>query len=231
MWLLNACLYQHLLHRGLLVDHKRKRAYFPRTENGPREIAYQARLRKAKRTVVKARISRTSDKVQYWEHKALTFRFETFGSTLGLVLVPGYVFTWDGWRGLLAAERVSRLSTRRASRDYNTTVQNDLFFWLWLLVGGEGDSFTLNVDPLPNISVDESVPTISATIQLNRPAIILSSQFPTTTISESDAGAETGFTSEEADEDLVALDEELTALAEEAAQAKDDATIGDRDVT
>jgi hypothetical protein len=232
MWLLNACLYQHLMHRGLLVDYKRKRAYFPRTEDGAREIAYQARLRKAKRTVVKPRVSRTTDKVQYWEHKALGFRFEKFGSTLGLVLVPGYVFTWDGWRGLLAAERVSRLSTRRASRDYNTTVQNDLYFWLWLLTGGDRDSFTLNVNPTSDDDGDAAVVSIvPESTHLSNPAIILSSKFPTTTIAESDSEFETEDTLEEGDEDLVALDEELTALAEEAAEGKDVMSPGDRDVT
>jgi predicted HTH transcriptional regulator len=236
IWLLNECLYQHLMHRGLLVDRKRKRAYFPRTEDGAREIAYQARLRKAKRTVVKPRMSRASDKIQYWEHKALTFRFETFGETLGLVIIPGYVFTWDGWRGLLAAERVSRLSTRRAARDYNTTVHNDLYFWVWLLSGGEGDSFTLDLDPLlPDVDYtkENSSPEPGlSNFDLINPIFTLSSVFPTTTISEAESGFETGEGSEEEpEEDLVALDEELTALAEKAAHEKADPAVGGSDAT
>src|SRR5262249_9495016 len=41
--MLNLCLCQHLEAKGLLVDLRRMRAYFPRTEEGPRQITYQAR--------------------------------------------------------------------------------------------------------------------------------------------------------------------------------------------
>jgi hypothetical protein len=216
MWLLNKCLYQHFMHKGLLVDEKRKRGYFSRTEDGPREISYQARLRRAKRTVVKPRISRVSDKIQYWEHKALSFRFETFGSTLGLMIVPGYVFTWDGWRGLLAADRVTRLSTRRASRDYNTAVHNDLYFWVWVLSGAEESSFVLNINPFyPDEGTDAGETTQD--VSGNMRTIRLSSALPTTTVADSEvlSGIDDA---DETDEDLAALDEELTALAEKASQ-------------
>ena len=53
--LLNLCIQEHLYRRGLIVDKKRKRAYFPRLANADvRTVSYQARLRRATRTVVKA---------------------------------------------------------------------------------------------------------------------------------------------------------------------------------
>jgi len=39
--LLNMTLEAHLYQRGLFVDKKRKRAYFPKEEDGPRVITYQ----------------------------------------------------------------------------------------------------------------------------------------------------------------------------------------------
>jgi hypothetical protein len=107
-------------------------------------ISYQARLRRARRTVVKARVSPRTQKITYWEHEAIGYRFEKFGDAWGLFLDPSYVFTFDGAKGLLASEKVNRLSTKRAARDYNPTVLNDLSFWAWVLSSGR-DTFALDL--------------------------------------------------------------------------------------
>ena len=143
VWLLNECLRRFLDWRGLMVDNKRHRAYFPRTDVGPREITYQARLRRATRTVTKPIISRNTQQVAYWEHESVAYGFERYGATWALQLVPGYVFTKDGGRQLLDSPRIGPLSTRRAARDYNPNVYNDLTFWAWVLSGGL-ESITLD---------------------------------------------------------------------------------------
>ena len=143
--MLNESLRKHLQSRGLIVDGKRKRAYFPRAATGARSIAYQGRLRRARRTVVKARTSPSTGKVRYWEHEALGYKFQRFGSVWALMLEPGYVFTFDGNKGLLAPEKINKLSTKRASRDYNSAVLNDLSFWTWLLAAGDPSNFRLNI--------------------------------------------------------------------------------------
>ena len=143
--LLNDSLRKHLQSRGMIVDGKRKRAYFPRTAEGVRSVSYQGRMRRARRTVVKARTSASTGKVTYWEHEALGYQFRRFGTTWSLLLEPGYVFTFDGKKGLLAPDKINKLSTKRASRDYNSAVLNDLSFWAWLLAGGATSTFNLNV--------------------------------------------------------------------------------------
>jgi hypothetical protein len=146
VWLLNDSLRKHLQSRGMIVDGKRKRAYFPRAERGSRSISYQGRLRRARRTVVKARVSPATGRITYWEHEALGYKFQNFGGIWALMLEPGYVFTFDGKKGLLAPERINKLSTKRASRDYNSAVLNDLSFWAWLLAAGDTSNFRLNVN-------------------------------------------------------------------------------------
>jgi hypothetical protein len=136
VYLLNECFYRHLETCGLLVDKKRKRAYFPRTSIGPREITYQARLRRATRTVTKPIVNKASQAVRYWEHDAVRFGFERFGDSWALYLLPGYVFTVDGSRQLVEGRKVGALATRRASHDYNVQVRNDLVFWIWTLTQG-----------------------------------------------------------------------------------------------
>ena len=141
IWLINECFYRHLKAQGLWVDKDRMRAYFPRTDEGPRRIRYQARLRRATRTVVK--------KIRnYWEHKSFRFRFERFGDVWTLVMLPGYVFTTDGKSDLLEGEVVNRLSTKREGRDYNKVVHNDLVFWTWVLSEGKHNIFALNTDSI-----------------------------------------------------------------------------------
>lgn len=150
--LLNQCMYRYLNTQGLIVDHKRQRAYFPRSDAGPREITYQARLRRATRTVTKPIISKTTQRVRYWEHEAIRFGFERFGNAWVLHLVPGYVFTVNGSFKLVEGPRVGPLATRRAAHDYNQQVHNDLIFWLWVLAQGT-DHFLLNTDSPQNIEV------------------------------------------------------------------------------
>ena len=139
VWILNEYFYRHLEAQGLWIDKSRKRAYFPRTQEGPLKIKYQARLRRATRTVVK-RIK------NYWEHKSFRFRFERFGDVWTLVILPGYVFTTDGRSDLLEGKVVNRLSTKREGRDYNNVVHNDLVFWTRVLSGENHSIFVLNTD-------------------------------------------------------------------------------------
>ena len=139
VWILNECFYRHLETKGLWVDKERMRAYFFRTDEGPRRITYQARLRRATRTVVK-RIR------NYWEHKSFRFRFERFGDVWTLVMLPGYVFTTDGRSDLLEGKVVNRLSTKREGRDYNKVVHNDLVFWTRVLSEENHSIFVLNTD-------------------------------------------------------------------------------------
>ena len=203
----------HLYERGLFVDKKRKRAYFPKEDDGPRVITYQARLRRATRTVVKARISPRTEKVQYWEHQAFSYRFELFGDTWVLTLEPGYVFTFDGLKGLLASERVNKLSTKRASRDYNNAVLNDISFWLWVVARGEVGSFDLIPEPpiadlLPGetraLSRSPIEPEAHVTLMAKFPAVVITdSAF----LEEQDADPTEG----EIDEDLI---NEIAELAE-----------------
>ena len=233
--LLNSGLEKHLYRRGLIVDHKRKRAYFPRTKAGPRSISYQARLRRAKRTVVKARVSPRTGQVSYWEHEALGYRFDKFGDTWGLMLEPGYVFTFDGAKGLLAPERVNRLSTKRAARDYNSMVHQDLSFWAWCLSAGN-TSFALDLSwPHPKHRVDDDAddtdddrwsdvfamrakrPGDGEADALRFPHIVLSARLPTVTVNDLELALGDGeeFQAEDA---LESLDEELEDLAEEQRQ-------------
>ena len=141
VWILNECFYRHLEAQGLWIDKERMRAYFFRTDEGPRRIKYQARLRRATRTVVK--------KIRnYWEHKSFRFRFERFGDVWTLVMLPGYVFTTDGKSDFLEGEVVNRLSTKREGRDYNNVVHNDLVFWTSVLSGGKHSICVYNTDSI-----------------------------------------------------------------------------------
>jgi len=183
VWLLNDSLRKHLQSRGMIVDGKRKRAYFPRSERGPCSISYQGRLRRARRTVVKARVSPATGRITYWEHEALGYKFQNFGTVWALMLEPGYVFTFDGKKGLLAPEKINKLSTKRASRDYNSAVLNDLSFWAWLLAAGDTSSFQLNVSgehlaTFPNIdrSIDSDGDELESEADDDRWAVVAAEQ-------------------------------------------------------
>lgn len=189
--------FQHLRARGLQVEYDRRRAYFARGEELERRLSYQGRLRKATRTVVKARMRRDGSDVLYYEHKAVSFSVMQFGADWAVILTPGYAFTRDGVRKPISRERTNSLSTRRAARDFNPTVLQDVSFWIAVLSGEADGLFAL-----------ES----GAELARFAPTIILSHRPPTISFNVA-AFQESTNLEGEIDEDLRRLDVELEELA------------------
>jgi hypothetical protein len=142
--LLNRAFYRVLNARGLRTDAFRRRCFFERTDEGAREITYQASLRQATRTVTKPVVSKRTEKLLYWQHEAMTFGFERFGGEWALRILPGYAFTKDGYFEQLHHSRIGPLATRKAARDFTLQVYNHLVFWTWILAEGR-DSFELDL--------------------------------------------------------------------------------------
>jgi hypothetical protein len=128
----------------MIMDPMKKRCYFGRTEEGPKEITYQASFRQATRTVTKPVISKRTGQVLYWQHESMSFGFERFSTEWALRILPSYVFTKDGRYRFLHHSKIGALATRKAARDFNMQVYNDIVFWTWVLAEGK-DSFDLNL--------------------------------------------------------------------------------------
>jgi hypothetical protein len=142
--MLNDYLKSYLYKLGMIVDQERKRAYFAKTEEGERTVSYQARFKRATRTIVRPRYNAAKDKIRYWEHKAFSYTVKRFGEQWGIMIEPTYVFTLNGEKQLLASQRIGALATKKASRDYNINVLNDLTFWMWVMANGAQDVFRLS---------------------------------------------------------------------------------------
>ncbi|MCS0495589.1 SIR2 family protein [Ancylobacter sp. MQZ15Z-1] len=197
--LLHELLFEHLKTKGLQIEYDRRRAYFARGDEPELKVSYQGRLRKATRTVVKARTKRDSDDIVYYEHKAVSFSVLRFGSDWAVVLTPGYAFTRDGLRNPISRERTNALSTRRAARDFNPSVLQDVSFWLAILSGEAEGLFALEHRP------DNDLARFA-------PSVLLSHRMPTISFNVS-AFNELAQRDTEIDEDLQRLDDELEALA------------------
>lgn len=135
--MLNTVVLDWAFERGLYRDPQGRRLWFPRGDAGPTEVTYRARVREATRTVTRPNISRATGSVRFWEHEAIRFSFRRYGDDWVLHIVPTFVFTTDGYGELLRGPRVGPLATRRMARDFNPQVQNDLYFWRWVLMGEE----------------------------------------------------------------------------------------------
>ena len=119
--LMHELLFEHLRARGLELEYGRKRAYFALGDEAELKVSYQARVRKATRTVVKARRRRDTGAVVYYEHKALTFSVMRFGNLWAVVLTPGYAFTRDGIRKPLSRVRRPQFSWTRIRGESDVT--------------------------------------------------------------------------------------------------------------
>jgi hypothetical protein len=200
-------LFEHLRAKGLQIEYDRRRAYYARNDEPELKVTYQARLRKATRTVVKARTKRDSDDVAYYEHKAVSFSLMRFGEDWAVALTPGYAFTRDGLRKPISRERTNSLSTRRAARDFNPGVLQDVSFWLSIFSGEADGLFALEHRAGNDLS--QFAPTI-----------LLSHRMPTISfnVSAFNGGSQRDF---EIDDDLRSLDAELEALALEGEDEPD----------
>lgn len=197
--LLHELLFEHLKSKGLQIEYDRRRAYFARGDEPELKVSYQGRLRKATRTVVKARTKRESDDIVYYEHKAVSFSVMRFDRDWAVVLTPGYAFTRDGVRNPISRERTNALSTRRAARDFNPTVLQDVSFWLAILSGEAEGLFGLEHRE------DNDLARYA-------PSVLLSHRPPTISFNVS-AFDELSQRDQEIDDDLQKLDDELEALA------------------
>ena len=149
---------EHLRSIGLVVDEDKRRAHFPRGEEPNRKITYQGRIKRATRTIVKARTKRDSEDIIYYEHKAFSYSLMVFGIDWGLFINPGYVFTRDGRRRYLGRDRTNILSTKRAARDFNPSVMHDVTFWMACLSEEADGVFALKTEGANALS--EYAPTI-----------------------------------------------------------------------
>lgn len=197
--LLHDALFEHLRSKGLQVEIDRRRAYYARGDEPELKVSYQGRMRKATRTVVKARTKRTTDEVVYYEHKAVSFSVMRFAQAWALVLTPGYMFTRDGVRNPISRERINSLSTRRAALDFNPTVLQDVSFWLAVISGEADGLFALERRPEDDLA-------------RYGPTILVGSRTPTVSFNMS-AFAEATQAQREIEADLQKLDDELEQLA------------------
>lgn len=204
--MLNDCIADHFFSIGLRVDTAKKRAYFTKNYDGtPKEIKYQARLKKATRTVAKPRTNKVTGKTYYWEHKSIWYSFERIGQNWYLFVNPSYVFTIDGVKLLLKSERVNILSTKRASRDYNMNIHNDITFWASYISQGKEGAFLLR----PNYRQAND----SFANSIGVPEIVLSSKLPVVIMHDVLIGGE--YVEPDELEDIEDIETELEHLAED----------------
>lgn len=196
--LLHDLIFEHLKACGLWIEKDRRRAYFPKGDELERKVNYQARVRRATRTVVKARTKRDSDEVIYFEHKALNYSIMRFESDWAIVLNPGYVFTRDGLSKYLAPEKTNVLSTKRSARDFNQTVVQDVAFWLAVVSEGAEGMFALRC-------------TDGNQLASFAPVVLLQGHAPN--ISVNSAAFDGGASRLDLDDDLERLEAELEELA------------------
>jgi NAD-dependent SIR2 family protein deacetylase len=211
--LLHELLFEHLKTKGLQIEYDRRRAYFARGDERELKISYQGRLRKATRTVVKARTKRDSGDVVYYEHEAFSFSVMRFDSDWAVVLTPGYAFTRDGVRKPISRERTNVLSTRRAARDFNPSVLQDVSFWLAVLSGEAEGLFALEHRP------DNDLARFA-------PSVLLSHRTPTISFNVS-AFSELSQRDMEIDDDFQKLEAELEMLALEPDEEDDESSDSD----
>ena len=213
--LLHELVFEHLKAKGLQIEFDRRRAYFARGEEPELKVSYQGRLRKATRTVVKARTKRDSGDIVCYEHKAFSFSVMWFAEDWALVISPGYAFTRDGLRKPISRERTNTLSTRRAARDFNPTVLQDVSFWFAILSGESDGVFALEHRP------DNDLTRFA-------PTVLLSPRPPTISFNVS-AFDEVSQRNQEIDEDLLRLDAELEELALEPDEDETDDELRETD--
>jgi len=169
--LLNIALERHLDALGMAhrFISNSIRAYFEVHDGKARSVQYRGLFKQAERTVTKPVISKTTGNTLWWEHKSVALRFEQFGASWALSLLPTYVFTKTGAGEWIEAHRIGPRTTKRTARDYNPTVLHSMVFWSRVLANNSESSFSLSLDgnetlvasQRPSIEVSPLVPIVT----------------------------------------------------------------------
>lgn len=207
--LLNEAMFEHLRSIGLWIDYGRKRVHYPKpSDENEFKITYKGRSRTATRTVVKARTKKDSNEVVYYEHKALNFNIMDFQDEWAIMLSPGYTFTRNGIGMPIGRARINVLSTRRAAKDFNQAVHQDVTFWISMIASGATGVFAL--------SCDDDNPSAGFA-----PTILLSDRPPTVAFGANSFNLDSEIL-EDLQGDLDDLEEELFELAEQSDEDLED---------
>jgi hypothetical protein len=127
VWLLNKHWEFFLRRWPLVVEPRRKRAFFKLAGRESTNISYLSKTgRKASRDVVKKRGEEPN--VSY-ENEAIHFAIAEFFGQWALQVRPTYVFTKRDGLTPLSPIAQTRRATRRFKFDRNPSVDNDLVFW------------------------------------------------------------------------------------------------------
>lgn len=153
VWLIHKHFEFFLRGWPMVVEGKRKRAYFSLQEGDRQTATYDSRLRRGvKRDVVKRRM--IGERIEH-ENEGINYAAVQVQGGWFIQLKPTYVFTgMDGVKPLPPSFQTSR-STRRFKFDRNKNVDDDLTFWARYLakgaetisIGGAGvDDLVLNTE-------------------------------------------------------------------------------------
>jgi NAD-dependent SIR2 family protein deacetylase len=136
VWLLNKHWEFFLYNWPLIVEYRRKRAFFRLTEGKDGiSITYLSKMnRKTTREVVKKR----GEEPHIWfENEAIRYATTEIFGAWALQLRPTYVFTHSDGKTPLSPLAQTRRATRRIKFDRNPAVDNDLVFWARYLSQGQ----------------------------------------------------------------------------------------------
>lgn len=145
VFLLNQLLGIHLYRCGLKYNHRLKVNYFPRDNSTDTEFKrkwYNVRTeRHSSRTVVKYYEYGPN---RFWRHQAVSLRFRFMNKSLGLEVVPRYLFTTDG-QTLWDSEKIGPYTTRIKAQERNLNFLTNVLFWSDILSQGQQE-ITIQLD-------------------------------------------------------------------------------------
>tara|TARA_R110002073_G_scaffold73085_17_gene178869 strand:+ start:16916 stop:17497 length:582 start_codon:yes stop_codon:yes gene_type:complete len=118
--------------KGLQWDKDHKRYYFePEEDGGKKTVKYKTLTgRRSSLSVAwEPKSKKTGEGRGYWEHLAVSLRFEKMGdSSWCLSVRPERRFTKDG-EEVLPPKRTGKKATSRKSKIYNIAYRQELHFW------------------------------------------------------------------------------------------------------
>lgn len=153
--LLNLAFRNHCRHLNLQRHKKHDRHFFESPIDGDKTVELHTGQKRATRLVVK---KYNQGGKEFWKHYSLRGRFMNLNSEIFLQLVPGYMFTEDGYAPVSKRDQ-GILSTKWTHNKHNSLVFYDIRFWCYILSGGQnkiqihlgGDS-SVEIDTTPSVA-------------------------------------------------------------------------------
>lgn len=161
--LMNQALRKFLLSKGLSLEDKGRKFFFPTLEaNDKTALRKSWQSSKSGKSYTRTVTSyHEYGKYKFYKHLALIAKFQQYDEKWGLFIDPSHYYSLDGGFDKWTGEAARSHAIRFRSREYNQHMLNHILFWAHFLSDGQ-DEWLMSADENVLLKISGQIPKLKA---------------------------------------------------------------------